>query len=154
MMQREWQTLGHALPVNTNDCARKSFTTFLPKPRPAGEGAAQVTAQGGALSLHFKANGPGESLNRRWTRASRALSPRLPQRRAEVRPHRVPPPTSPPAACLHVEVVVVSVRAHELQHYAMEHFLYRLSTTSHRARFVLKGALMLHVWETPLARAT
>ncbi|MCK6475115.1 MAG: nucleotidyl transferase AbiEii/AbiGii toxin family protein, partial [Planctomycetes bacterium] len=28
------------------------------------------------------------------------------------------------------------------------------SMTSHRARFVLKGALMLHVWEAPLARAT
>jgi hypothetical protein len=36
----------------------------------------------------------------------------------------------------------------------MERFLYRLSTTSHRARFVLKGALMLHVWDAPLARAT
>ncbi len=41
-----------------------------------------------------------------------------------------------------------------LQYYAMERFLYRLSTTPHRARFVLKGALMLHVWEAPLARAT
>ncbi len=44
---------------------------------------------------------------------------------------------------------------HELlQYYAMERFLYRLSTTHHRARFVLKGALMLHVWDAPLARAT
>lgn len=42
----------------------------------------------------------------------------------------------------------------QLQYYAMERFLYRLSTTPHRARFVLKGALMLHVWEAPLARAT
>ncbi|MEK7382594.1 MAG: nucleotidyl transferase AbiEii/AbiGii toxin family protein, partial [Elusimicrobiota bacterium] len=41
-----------------------------------------------------------------------------------------------------------------LQYYAMERFLYRLSTSPHRARFVLKGALMLHVWEAPLARAT
>ncbi|MEP7051781.1 MAG: nucleotidyl transferase AbiEii/AbiGii toxin family protein [Pseudomonadota bacterium] len=41
-----------------------------------------------------------------------------------------------------------------LQYYAMERFLYRLSQTSHRARFVLKGALMLHVWDGPLARAT
>ncbi len=41
-----------------------------------------------------------------------------------------------------------------LQYYAMERFLYRLSTSSHRARFVLKGALMLHIWEAPLARAT
>lgn len=35
----------------------------------------------------------------------------------------------------------------------MERLLYRVSTT-HRARFVLKGALMLHVWEAPRARAT
>ena len=41
-----------------------------------------------------------------------------------------------------------------LQYYAMERFLYRLSTTTHRARLVLKGALMLHVWDAPLARAT
>lgn len=41
-----------------------------------------------------------------------------------------------------------------LQYFAMERFLYRLSTTPHRARFVLKGALMLHVWDAPLARAT
>ena len=30
-----------------------------------------------------------------------------------------------------------------LQYYAMERFLYRLSKTPHRARLVLKGALML-----------
>lgn len=41
-----------------------------------------------------------------------------------------------------------------LQYCAMERFLYRMSTTPHRARFVLKGALMLHVWDAPLARAT
>jgi hypothetical protein len=41
-----------------------------------------------------------------------------------------------------------------LQYYAMERFLYRLSKTPYRARFVLKGALMLHVWKAPLARAT
>jgi len=41
-----------------------------------------------------------------------------------------------------------------LQYYAMERFLYRLSKTPYRARFVLKGALMLHVWDAPLARAT
>lgn len=41
-----------------------------------------------------------------------------------------------------------------LQYYAMERFLYRLATTPHRSRFVLKGALMLHVWDAPLARAT
>ena len=36
----------------------------------------------------------------------------------------------------------------------MERLLYRLSKSPHRERFVLKGALMLHVWEAPLARAT
>ncbi|MGE0551598.1 MAG: nucleotidyl transferase AbiEii/AbiGii toxin family protein [Kofleriaceae bacterium] len=36
----------------------------------------------------------------------------------------------------------------------MERFLYRLSRSPHRSRFVLKGALMLHVWNAPLARAT
>jgi hypothetical protein len=41
-----------------------------------------------------------------------------------------------------------------LQYYAMERFLYRLSRSPHRSRFVLKGALMLHVWNAPLARAT
>lgn len=41
-----------------------------------------------------------------------------------------------------------------LHYYAMERFLYRLSTTPHRTRFVLKGALMLHVWQAPLGRAT
>jgi hypothetical protein len=41
-----------------------------------------------------------------------------------------------------------------LQYYAMERFLYRLSKSPHRTRFVLKGALMLHVWDAPLARAT
>ena len=41
-----------------------------------------------------------------------------------------------------------------LQYYAMERFLYRLSKTPYRARFVLKGAMMLHVWNAPLARAT
>jgi hypothetical protein len=41
-----------------------------------------------------------------------------------------------------------------LQYYAIERFLYRLSKTPHRERFVLKGALMLHVWKAPLARAT
>jgi Nucleotidyl transferase AbiEii toxin, Type IV TA system len=41
-----------------------------------------------------------------------------------------------------------------LQYYAMERFLYRLSKTPHRTHLVLKGALMLYVWDAPLARAT
>ena len=43
----------------------------------------------------------------------------------------------------------------ELLHYfAMERFLYRLSVSPHRNRFVLKGALMLTVWEAPQTRPT
>jgi ATP-dependent DNA helicase RecG len=43
MMQREWQALGHAPPVNTNDRAHKAFTTFLPEPR--GVAALEVTPE-------------------------------------------------------------------------------------------------------------
>ena len=41
-----------------------------------------------------------------------------------------------------------------LQYYAMERFLYRLSTSPHARRFVLKGALMFLVWKAPRSRAT
>lgn len=41
-----------------------------------------------------------------------------------------------------------------LQYYAMERFLYRLSKSTHRDKFVLKGALMFIVWKAPKARAT
>ena len=41
-----------------------------------------------------------------------------------------------------------------LQYYAMERFLYRLSLSEHRDKFVLKGALMFVVWEGPRSRAT
>jgi len=41
-----------------------------------------------------------------------------------------------------------------LQYYAMERFLYRLSRSPHAERFVLKGALMLRVWASPIPRAT
>ena len=34
-----------------------------------------------------------------------------------------------------------------LQYYAMERFLYRLSQSAYRDRFVLKGGLMLRLWE-------
>ncbi len=40
------------------------------------------------------------------------------------------------------------------QYYAIERFLYRLSLSTHAERFVLKGALMLMVWESPLFRST
>lgn len=41
-----------------------------------------------------------------------------------------------------------------LQYYAMERFLYRLSKSSYRDRFILKGALMLICWEAPVSRPT
>ncbi|HNT28191.1 MAG TPA: nucleotidyl transferase AbiEii/AbiGii toxin family protein [bacterium] len=40
------------------------------------------------------------------------------------------------------------------QSYLMERFLYRLSRSSQKENFVLKGALMLRVWQAPEARAT
>jgi len=41
-----------------------------------------------------------------------------------------------------------------LQYYAMERFIYRLSQSVHSERFILKGALMLRVWEAPELRPT
>ena len=41
-----------------------------------------------------------------------------------------------------------------IQYYAMERFLYRLSTTHYKDKLILKGALMLQAWEAPLARPT
>lgn len=41
-----------------------------------------------------------------------------------------------------------------LQRYAIERFLYRLSASPHVDRFVLKGALMLAVWDAPMSRPT
>lgn len=41
-----------------------------------------------------------------------------------------------------------------VQQYADERWLYRLSKSSHGGRFVLKGALMLVVWNTPITRPT
>lgn len=41
-----------------------------------------------------------------------------------------------------------------LQYYAMERFLYRLACSKYANRFVLKGALMLRVWESPQIRPT
>ena len=41
-----------------------------------------------------------------------------------------------------------------LQYFAMERFLYRLSQSAHTDRFVLKGALMLRVWQSPEPRPT
>ncbi len=41
-----------------------------------------------------------------------------------------------------------------VQHYALERWLYRLSRSEHASRFVLKGALLLRVWDTPVGRPT
>lgn len=41
-----------------------------------------------------------------------------------------------------------------LQYYAMERFLYRLSVSPYKDRFILKGALMLRVWDAPQFRPT
>ncbi len=41
-----------------------------------------------------------------------------------------------------------------LQYYAMERFLYRLSMTPWCKRFVVKGAVMLRVWDAAMARPT
>lgn len=41
-----------------------------------------------------------------------------------------------------------------VQYYAMERFLYLLSKSLHANRFVLKGALMLRIWQAPEIRPT
>ena len=41
-----------------------------------------------------------------------------------------------------------------LQYFAMERFLYRLSKSTHADKFILKGALMLRLWQSPEARPT
>lgn len=41
-----------------------------------------------------------------------------------------------------------------LQYYAMERFLYRLSKSPYSRKFILKGALMLTVWNVPVSRPT
>ena len=41
-----------------------------------------------------------------------------------------------------------------MQHYALERWLFRLSQWACRERFVLKGALLLVAWHTPVTRPT
>lgn len=41
-----------------------------------------------------------------------------------------------------------------LQYYAMERFLYRLFESPHAKKFLLKGALMLAAWKSPVSRPT
>jgi hypothetical protein len=56
----------------------------------------------------------------------------------------------------------LTTRAHDLprpfqevfQYYALERFLYRLSVSAHRDKFVLKGAMLFQVWKLPTGRPT
>ncbi len=41
-----------------------------------------------------------------------------------------------------------------LQYYGLERFLYRFAESEYRDQFVLKGALLLRVWDLPLSRPT
>jgi len=41
-----------------------------------------------------------------------------------------------------------------LQYFAMDRFLYRLSESIHADKFILKGALMLRAWKSPIFRPT
>jgi hypothetical protein len=41
-----------------------------------------------------------------------------------------------------------------LEYFAMERFLYRLASSKHASRFVLKGALMFRAWNAPMSRPT
>lgn len=41
-----------------------------------------------------------------------------------------------------------------LQYYAMERFLYKLSNSKYHHSFILKGALMLRAWDSPMTRPT
>src|SRR5207237_9161227 len=63
------------------------------------------------------------------------------------------------AASVHARLAEIARRTGRpfqelLQYYAMERFLYRLSKAPHPTRFVLKGALMIRVWDAPMAPAT
>jgi hypothetical protein len=41
-----------------------------------------------------------------------------------------------------------------LQHFALERFLFRLGRSAYRHQFVLNGALMFTVWQSPFLRPT
>jgi len=63
------------------------------------------------------------------------------------------------AASVHARLAETARRTNRpfqelLQYYGMERFLYRLSKSPQAAPFVLKGALMLRVWNAPMARPT
>ncbi len=69
------------------------------------------------------------------------------------------PPPSNTAASVHQRLKNAAEKSGErfndlFQHYALERFLCRLAASPHRARFVLKGALMLRVWEVAAVRPT
>jgi predicted nucleotidyltransferase component of viral defense system len=63
------------------------------------------------------------------------------------------------AASVHARLAQIARRTNRpfqetLQYFAMERFLYRLCRSPYAERFVLKGALMLRVWDAPTARPT
>jgi len=63
------------------------------------------------------------------------------------------------AASVHRRLLNVARQANRpfndlLQYYADERWLYRLSQSQYSERFILKGALMLLVWDTPVRRPT
>ena len=63
------------------------------------------------------------------------------------------------AASIHQRLLNVSRRTGRsfndlVLYYAMERFLHRLSKSKYHDRFVLKGALMLFVWNAPITRVT
>jgi len=67
-------------------------------------------------------------------------------------------PTNLPAS-IHQRLLNQAKREHRplqelLQYFTIERFLYRLSRSPHAHKFLLKGALMLRLWESPLARPT
>ncbi|MDY7110225.1 MAG: nucleotidyl transferase AbiEii/AbiGii toxin family protein [Planctomycetota bacterium] len=69
------------------------------------------------------------------------------------------PPPRNIAASVHQRLKNAAAQSGErfndlLQHYALERFLCRLAASPYRDRFVLKGALMLRVWEVSSIRPT
>ncbi|MEM9530882.1 MAG: nucleotidyl transferase AbiEii/AbiGii toxin family protein [Pseudomonadota bacterium] len=63
------------------------------------------------------------------------------------------------AASIHQRLLNVAAESDRpfnevLQYFAMERFLYRLSSSEHAQSFVLKGALLFRVWDVPDSRAT
>jgi predicted nucleotidyltransferase component of viral defense system len=66
---------------------------------------------------------------------------------------------NPIAASVHQRLLNIAQREDRrfndlLQHYALERWLFRLSRSSYSERFILKGALVLIAWQSPVTRPT